>query len=192
MSIQFLSNAWTSRLALLAIGSLMAFASSNAFAQSSPLSTNPSAMNSTSSSSSPATEPLTVLSRETLQPGLTMAKLSNGLTILIQENHTAPNATVRCFVKNTGSMNETGHLGAGLSHVLEHVVSGGSTATRTEAETEDMVDRMGGVTNAFTSINVTAYFIDCPSKDVIKAVDIIADEMQHIAFVPKEFNRVIA
>ncbi len=189
MSIQFLSNAWTSRIALLAIGSLMAFASSDAFAQTSPLSTNPSAMNSTASSSAPTTEPLTVLSRETLQPGLTMAKLSNGLTILIQENHTAPNATVRCFVKNTGSMNETGHLGAGLSHVLEHVVSGGSTATRSEAETEDMVDRMGGVTNAFTSINVTAYFIDCPSKDVNKAVDIIADEMQHIAFVPKEFNR---
>ena len=188
MSIQFLSNAWTSRLALLTLGSLMIFGS--AFAQSSPLA--PTASSAINSNSSPATspaEPLTVLSRETLQQGLTMAKLSNGLTILIQENHTAPNATVRCFVKNTGSMNETGHLGAGLSHVLEHVVSGGSTATRTEAQTEEMVDRMGGITNAFTSINVTAYFIDCPSKDVNKAVDIIADEMQHIAFVPSEFNR---
>ncbi len=191
MSIQIFSSAWMSRAVSLAVGSALAFASCVACAQTSPFSppTASSAMNSTSSTSASIAEPLTVVSRETLQPGLTMATLSNGLTILIQENHTAPNATVRCFVKNTGSMNETGHLGAGLSHVLEHVVSGGSTATRTEAETEDMVDRMGGVTNAFTSINVTAYFIDCPSKDVNKAVDIIADEMQHIIFNPKEFNR---
>ena len=181
MSIQFFSNSWTSRLAVLVLGALMAFASCNAFAQTSPLSS--------SASSAPSADPLTITSRETLQPGLTMAKLSNGLTILIQENHTAPNAAVRCYVKNTGGMNETGHLGAGMSHLLEHVVAAGSTATRTEDETLNILNNMGSVWNAFTSINMTAYWINCSSNDVNMAVDIIADEMQHIIFNPNEFNR---
>ena len=145
-------------------------------------------MNSTSSVT-PSTEPLTVTIRETLQQGLTMAKLSNGLTIFIKENHISPNATVRCFVQNTGSMYETGHLGAGLSHVLEHVVSGGSTITRTEAEINEIVNSMGGVFNAYTSNNITAYYIDSPSKDVNKAIDILADKMQRCAFIPSEFER---
>ena len=48
----------------------------------------------------------------------------------------APVATVRCFVKNTGSAFEGRYLGAGLSHVLEHVVAGGTTIHRTEKEIE--------------------------------------------------------
>ena len=58
---------------------------------------------------------------------VTLAHLSNGLTVIVQENHVAAVATVRCFVKNTGSAYEGKYLGAGLSHVLEHVVAGGST-----------------------------------------------------------------
>ena len=135
------------------------------------------------------TFPLTVSSRETLKEGLTMAKLSNGLTVFIQENHTAPVATVRCYVKNTGSAYETNHLGAGLSHVLEHVVAGGSTTKRTEKDIERLVDLMGGVTNAFTSSDMTAYFIDCPASDTPLAIELIADQMQHAGFVPAEFDR---
>ena len=45
---------------------------------------------------------------------VTLATLSNGLTVIVQENHVAPVATVRCFVKNTGSAYEGKHLGAGL------------------------------------------------------------------------------
>lgn len=132
---------------------------------------------------------VTVASQETLQEGLTLSKLSNGLTVIIQENHTAPTATVRCFVRYTGSINETGHLGAGLSHVLEHVVAGGSTTKRSEDEIKKLVDLMGGVTNAFTSTDVTAYFIDCPASDTALAIELVADQMQRAAFVPEEFNR---
>ena len=69
---------------------------------------------------------------------VTLAALSNGLTVIVQENHAAPVATVRCFVKNTGSAFEGKNLGAGLSHVLEHVVAGGTTTHRTrEGNRED-------------------------------------------------------
>ena len=123
-------------------------------------------------------------------PGqVTLAKLSNGLTVIVQENHVAPVATVRCYVKNTGSAYEGKYLGAGLSHVLEHVVSGGSTKKRAEKEIEKIIDRFGGASNAYTSSNLTAYFIDCPARDVMTAIDLVADSMQNIIFEPSEFER---
>lgn len=124
-----------------------------------------------------------------LPNSVTLATLSNGLTVIVQENHVAPVATVRCYVKNTGSAFEGRHLGAGLSHVLEHVVAGGSTSRRGEKEIEQIIDRFGGATNAFTSSNMTAYFIDCPSKDVSTCIELIADSMQRIVFEPSEFER---
>jgi zinc protease len=124
-----------------------------------------------------------------LPDDITLAELSNGLTVLVQENHVAPVSTIRCFVKNTGSVYEGKLLGAGVSHVLEHVVAGGSTQRRTEKEIEHLIDTFGGATNAFTSTDMTAFFIDCPAKDTMGAIDLIADAMQHIKFEPSEFER---
>ena len=120
---------------------------------------------------------------------VTLATLDNGLTVIVQENHVAPVATVRTFVQNTGSAYEAEHLGAGLSHVLEHVVSGGTTTKRSEAETERIIDTFGGATNAFTSTHMTGYFIDCPARNVMEAIELLADSMQHCAFDPDEFDR---
>ena len=120
---------------------------------------------------------------------MTLATLSNGLTVIVQENHVAPVATVRCSVKNTGSAYEGKHLGAGISHVLEHVVAGGSTTHRSEKEIERLINTFGGATNAFTSTDMTTFFIDCPAKNTVEAIGLLADEMQHAKFVPAEFER---
>ena len=124
-----------------------------------------------------------------LPEAVTVATLSNGLTVIVQENHVAPVATVRCFVKNTGSAYEGKNLGAGLSHVLEHVVAAGTTTHRTEKEIEKIVDGFGGATNAFTSTDMTSYFIDCPAKNTMEAIELVADSMQHVKFEPSEFAR---
>jgi zinc protease len=120
---------------------------------------------------------------------ITLATLSNGLTVIVQENHVAPVATVRCCVKNTGSAYETKNLGAGLSHVLEHVVAGGTTSQRTEKEITKTVDTFGGATNAFTSTDMTSFFVDCPAKNTMTAISLVADSMQHVKFEPEEFAR---
>jgi len=135
----------------------------------------------------PATPAYTSVRR--LPDEVTLATLANGLTVIVQENHVAPVATVRCYVGNTGSAYEGKYLGCGLSHVLEHVVSGGSTKRRTEKQIEEIIDRFGGATNAYTTTHLTAYYIDCPAKDTMTAIDLIADSMQHIIFEPAEFAR---
>jgi zinc protease len=124
-----------------------------------------------------------------LPMSVTLAQLHNGLTVIVQENHVAPVATVRCYVKNTGSAFEGRHLGAGLSHVLEHVVAGGSTKNRSETEIRKIIETFGGATNAYTTNDMTSFFIDCPAKNALAAVDLLADWMQHAAFVPAEFAR---
>ena len=120
---------------------------------------------------------------------VTLATLDNGLTVIVQENHVAPVATVRCYVNNTGSAFEGAYLGAGLSHVLEHVVAGGTTTKRTEQEIERIIDTFGGATNAFTSTALTGYFINSPASDVMLAIELVADSMQHVTFNPEEFER---
>ena len=140
-------------------------------------------------STQPAPKRPAYSSIRSLPNAVTLATLRNGLTVIVQENHVAPVATVRCYVKNTGSAFEGRYLGAGVSHVLEHVVSGGTTTRRTEDEIEQIIDRFGGATNAFTSTGMTAYFIDCPAKDTMTCIDLMSDSMQHLAFEPKEFER---
>lgn len=124
-----------------------------------------------------------------LGSGITLGKLSNGLTVLVQENHAAPLATVRCYVKNTGSVYESRWLGAGLSHLVEHLTAGGTTSKRSEDEIEAIVKSLGGATNAYTSTDITAYYVDCPSKQVRVAIDLISDSLQHTVFEPSEFAR---
>ncbi len=136
-----------------------------------------------------AAEPPRYTSVLRLPDQITLAELSNGLTVIVQENHVAPVATVRCFVKNTGSAYEGKNLGAGLSHVLEHVVAGGSTTHRTEKEIEKIIDTFGGATNAFTSTDMTTFFIDCPAKNTLTAIELMADSMQRVTFEPAEFAR---
>src|SRR5215470_4163117 len=58
--------------------------------------------------------------------------LPDGLTIIVQEDHSAPVASVQAWCA-TGSIDEDAHLGAGLSHILEHMLFKG-TKTRSTNE----------------------------------------------------------
>lgn len=128
-------------------------------------------------------------SRQALGKGVTLARLTSGMTVLVQENHSAPVATVRCYLHNTGSAFEGKDIGAGLSHVLEHLVAGGTTTRRTETQIREIVDSLGGKTNAYTSESVTCFFIDCPGSGVSVAIELIAENMQHSVIPENEYVR---
>lgn len=129
------------------------------------------------------------ISKQQLPGGVTVARLTNGMTVIVQENHAAPVATVRSFVANTGSAFEGKYLGSGISHLLEHLVAGGSTTKRSEKEIQSILDSLGGNTNAYTSNEITAYHIDCPAKSVNTAIELVADSMQYAAIVDEEYQR---
>ncbi|HUJ09628.1 MAG TPA: pitrilysin family protein [Verrucomicrobiae bacterium] len=108
--------------------------------------------------------------------------LDNGLTLLVREDHSAPVVSAQAWVR-AGSITEGKWLGAGLSHVLEHMLFKGTT-TRGVAEIAKEVEDKGGYINAFTSFEQTVFYINMPSENWGTAVDILADCMQH-ATIPE-------
>lgn len=99
--------------------------------------------------------------------------LPNGLTVLLKPDHAAPVASVQVWVK-TGSIHEGAHLGAGLSHFLEHMLFKG-TERRAGREISATVQAHGGYINAYTTFDRTVYYIDIPAEHTAVAIDLLAD-----------------
>src|SRR5471030_1733686 len=91
---------------------------------------------------------------QTLQaPPVHKVVFDNGLTLLVREDHSAPVVSAQAWVR-AGSITEGPWMGAGLSHVLEHMLFKG-TATRGVSQIAQEVERKGGYMNAYTSFEQT-------------------------------------
>jgi len=112
---------------------------------------------------------------------------ANGLTLIVEENKGAPVASVQAWCK-TGSIHEGKLLGAGLSHILEHMLFKGTTS-RAPGVIASQVQDQGGYINAYTSYDRTVYWIDVPATGAAKAVDILADAMMNATLPEAEYDR---
>ena len=115
--------------------------------------------------------------------GVKLTLLDNGLAIVVREDHSAPVVSAQAWCM-TGSAHEGKWLGAGLSHVLEHMLFKGTTS-RPASRIDQEVQEAGGYMNAFTSFDRTVYHIDVPNTGAKVALDILCDIMQH-AMLPSE------
>ncbi|MBX6325214.1 MAG: insulinase family protein, partial [Chthoniobacterales bacterium] len=113
--------------------------------------------------------------------------LPNGLTLIVQEDHSAPVASVQAWCA-TGSIYEDQHLGAGLSHILEHMLFKGTT-TRSTNQIAQQIQDVGGYINAYTSFDRTVYWIDVPKAGVPVALDILTDAMMNSTLPPEEYKK---
>ncbi len=118
-----------------------------------------------------------------LPAGVRVITLDNGLIIIVREDHSAPVVAAQVWCK-TGSIHEGAWLGAGLSHVLEHMLFKG-TATRPASRIDQEVQEAGGYMNAYTSFDRTVYYIDVPNTGTRVAIDILCDIVQNAA-LPEE------
>ena len=122
-----------------------------------------------------------------LPPGVTLTTLENGLIIIVREDHSAPVVSAQAWCM-AGSIHEGKWLGAGLSHVLEHMLFKGTT-TRPGSRIDQEVQEAGGYMNAYTSFDRTVYHIDVPSTGARTAIDILCDIMQHAILPADELAR---
>src|SRR5437764_5538027 len=113
--------------------------------------------------------------------------LPNGLTVIVQEDHSAPVASVQAWCA-TGSIDEDQHLGAGLSHILEHMLFKG-TKTRSANEIAQKIQDVGGYINAYTSFDRTVFWIDVPKNGVSTALEILADATMNSTLPPAEYQK---
>ena len=109
--------------------------------------------------------------------------LSNGMVVLLKPVHTTPAISWWVFYR-VGSRNEpTGKTGA--SHWVEHMMFKGTD--RFPAGVLDRaVDRVGGVWNAQTSFDYTAYYATLPAAEIDLALEAEADRMVNAHFDPAD------
>jgi zinc protease len=107
--------------------------------------------------------PGTVLSAQTLD---------NGLKVLIQEEHTAPLASVWCWYK-VGSKDERPGL-TGVSHWCEHMNFKG-TANIPRDQVKGIIEQFGGSWNGYTWIDQTTY-LETATRDALDRMLFIESE----------------
>jgi zinc protease len=121
------------------------------------------------------------------EPGVPFeTKLKNGLTVIIEEEHSAPVVAVEMWVK-VGGADETENE-AGLSHVFEHMLFKG-TQKKKVGEIAKIIESVGGNINAFTSLDNTVFHLAVPSRNFSAGLDIISDAIQHSSFDPGELKK---
>jgi zinc protease len=108
-----------------------------------------------------------------IPPDVRWTTLENGLTLILREDHSAPVVSAQAWCK-AGSIDEGNWLGAGLSHVLEHMLFKGTT-TRPAGRIDQEVQDAGGYMNAYTSFDRTVYWINAPNTGARVAIEILCD-----------------
>ena len=87
------------------------------------------------------------------------ATLGNGITVLTEEMADIGSVTLGVWIKN-GSRHE-GNGEGGLSHFIEHLLFKG-TERRDSLDIAREVESVGGVINAFTSLEYTCFYVSGP------------------------------
>ncbi|MDI6801032.1 MAG: pitrilysin family protein [Thermodesulfovibrionales bacterium] len=109
--------------------------------------------------------------------------LKNGLKVLIIEDHKAPLATFQIWYK-VGSKDETTGK-TGMSHLLEHMMFKG-TSKYGAKQFSLIVQRNGGVDNAFTTKDYTMYYQTLSSDRMGLSIDLESDRMANLLLDSKE------
>jgi zinc protease len=113
--------------------------------------------------------------------------LSNGLTYLIQENHSNALVAFEVIIR-TGSIFEGRWQGAGMCHLIEHMLFKG-TAKRPLGLIESEVKSLGGSINAYTSHQYTGITLVVPSKNSFAALEILSDMVSNPVFDSSELEK---
>ena len=106
-----------------------------------------------------------------------LVTLPNGLEVILQPDYSSPVVSVQCWCR-TGSIHEGKWLGAGISHVLEHMLFKG-TKNRTGLEIDHSIQDAGGHMNAYTSFDRTVYHVTIPDSGAKLATEVLCDIMQN-------------
>ena len=109
--------------------------------------------------------------------------LDNGLKVFVHEDNSTPIAAVN-ILYNVGSRDEDPSR-TGFAHLFEHLMFGGS---RHIPSYDEPLQKVGGENNAFTSSDITNYYITLPAANVETAFWLESDRMLSLSFDPDVLN----
>lgn len=104
------------------------------------------------------------------------ATLKNGMRVITDTVKSAETVSLGVWV-SVGARFETPQIG-GISHVLEHMAFKGTT-TRSAYQIAEEIEDVGGIMNAYTGKDMTAYYVKVLKADMKLGLNIIADILQN-------------
>lgn len=109
--------------------------------------------------------------------------LPNGLRVIIHEDHSTPMAVLNVMY-DVGARDEDPNK-TGFAHLFEHLMFGGSVNIE---DFETPLQMAGGENNAYTSNDVTNYYIQLPAENLETAFWLESDRMLSLAFSEKSLE----
>ena len=109
--------------------------------------------------------------------------LSNGLKLIIHQNNTTELTTLN-ILYNIGAKHESPNK-TGFAHLFEHLMFGGSQHI---AHYDTVAQQIGAENNAFTSNDITDYYLTFPTNNLETALWLEADRMQQLDFSEKSLT----
>lgn len=109
--------------------------------------------------------------------------LGNGLRVIVHEDHSTPMAVMNIMYDVGARDEEPGKTG--FAHLFEHLMFGGSVNVE---DFEAPLQMAGGENNAYTSNDVTNYYIQLPAENLETAFWLESDRMLSLAFDEKSLE----
>jgi predicted Zn-dependent peptidase len=113
--------------------------------------------------------------------------LKNGLRVITIPMPSFESATAMVMV-GAGSRYEN-RKNNGISHFLEHMAFKGTTKRPTAQNIAGLIDGVGGEFNAFTSEEITGYFVKAAANHVELCLDVLSDMLQNSKLDQTEIDK---
>lgn len=110
-------------------------------------------------------------------------ELSNGLKVIVHEDRSTPLAALN-ILYDVGARDED-PTKTGFAHLFEHLMFGGSVNI---PNYDAPLQKAGGENNAFTTNDITNYYLTIPSHNIETAFWLESDRMLGLAFSPKNLE----
>jgi len=99
--------------------------------------------------------------------------LENGLRVIVHEDQSTPLVAVN-ILYDVGSRDESPDM-TGFAHLFEHLMFSGSENVK---DFDDIVQRAGGDSNAFTNNDITNFYTILPAQNIETALYLESDRMK--------------
>ncbi len=109
--------------------------------------------------------------------------LANGLRVIVHEDHTTPMAVLNVLY-DIGARDEDPER-TGFAHLFEHLMFGGSVNI---PDYDEPLQMAGGENNAFTTNDLTNYYVQLPAENIETAFWLESDRMLSLAFGEKSLD----
>jgi predicted Zn-dependent peptidase len=109
--------------------------------------------------------------------------LDNGLRVIVHEDHSTPMAVVNVMY-DVGARDENPDK-TGFAHLFEHLMFSGSLNIK---DYDEPLQMAGGESNAYTTNDLTNYYIQLPSENLETGFWLESDRMLSLAFSKKKLD----